>query len=49
MAVCRKHSRCRKVRGNGSVLEIVKCPWCGWEVSTSNIGNGALNAIVNSK
>lgn len=38
MTVCRKHSRCRKVIGNGSVLEIVKCPWCGWEVSTSNIG-----------
>ena len=35
---CRKHTRCRKVPGNGSVLEIVRCPWCGWEVSTSNIG-----------
>ncbi len=38
MATCRKHSHCRKVPGNGSVLEIVRCPWCGWEVSTSNIG-----------
>ena len=38
MKVCRKHSHCRKVPGNGSVLEVVHCPWCGYEVSTSNIG-----------
>ena len=35
---CKKHSRCRKVPGCGSTMEIVRCPWCGWSVSTSNIG-----------
>lgn len=38
MAICKKHTNCKKVKGNGSFFEIVKCPWCGYEVSTSNIG-----------
>ncbi len=35
---CRLHDTCRKVSGYGGVWELVKCPWCGYEVSTSNIG-----------
>jgi uncharacterized Fe-S cluster protein YjdI len=35
---CKVHSECRKVKGNGSVMEIKKCPWCDFPVSTNNIG-----------
>lgn len=35
---CSQHRDCKKVKGDGSFFEIVKCPWCGYEVSTSNIG-----------
>lgn len=33
---CSAHDDCRHVRGNGSLMERVDCPWCGYSVSTSN-------------
>jgi hypothetical protein len=35
---CRKHGECRKVKGGGTVLEIVNCPWCNYPVGTNNPG-----------
>lgn len=35
---CKLHPECRKVKGNGDFWEMKKCPWCGYQVSTSNIG-----------
>lgn len=33
------HGECRQVAATGHLLEIVKCPWCDYQVSTSNPGN----------
>lgn len=38
-ANCKQHEECRHVKGDGGMLEIIKCPWCGYSVSTSNPGN----------
>lgn len=33
---CSLHTECKKVKGNGGFFEMVKCPWCGYAVSTNN-------------
>lgn len=33
---CRKHTDCRKVKTYGYVLELIKCPYCGNEISASS-------------
>lgn len=33
---CKSHQECRCVAGDGGMFEIVECPWCGYQVSTSN-------------
>lgn len=43
---CSEHEDCRHVKGTGSIFEIVKCPWCGYSVSTSNPGNWCANCHV---
>lgn len=44
---CNKHEECRKVKGSGeNWLEIVNCPWCDFQVSTSNIGKWCAGCYV---
>jgi hypothetical protein len=33
---CKKHEDCKKVKGHGSPLEFVHCPYCNYLVSTNN-------------
>lgn len=32
----RFHGDCRSISATGNVYELVKCPWCGYTVSTHN-------------
>ena len=43
---CKKHADCKTVKATGGIFEIVTCPWCGYQVSTSNPCNWCANCYV---